>query len=393
MIVSKKNSPNRVSPNRAFFSAALAVSLAVAPLVSAPRLSAQTQQQTLRQAPALSGVLDTTVQSVIGKDSFAIQFEEYANLRLQTKIKDFAVFNAAFNLIAASGIPASGADSDAAADENYYASMELERLSMRLNSDYVDADMGLMRIAFGYGQVFAPSDFFNRRNPLYPNARPRGVLGLALSFYPMEDAKLQVFASAPKKPFSTDGGGWNAGLAVDRHWSKASLQALYGFETPYDAAQSAPFGVHRIGLSIKADVAVGLVADALYTYNHTDHQNEFSGGLSASGGFDWSFFDGKLYLLGEYLFSGVSSATAFSQENLFGYSDRHNIYALVQYAFTDYTSASAACIFGFGDEEPSVTPIITVTHDFFQGFSLNLTVQAPLKKEAHVTSVSGRLKF
>ncbi|MDR0375986.1 MAG: hypothetical protein LBH85_09770 [Treponema sp.] len=406
MIASKKSDPNRARSNRAFFLAAPAVFAVL--LAAPPSIPAQTQ----RQAPTLSGVLDTTVQGVIGEDSFAIQFEEYANLRLQTRIKDFAVFNVAFNLIAASGAPASG-DSAAAsgAGENYRASMELERLSLRLNSDYVDADMGLMRLAFGYGQAFAPSDFLNHRNPLYPNARPRGVLGLALSFYPMEDAKLQVFASAPKDPFSTGGGGWNAGLAVDRHWSRASLQALYVFETPRDGAsrddgsvapRGTPFGVHRAGLSVKADVAVGLVADALYSYNHEDRQSGKSGGisgggfldgLSASGGFDYSFFNGTLYLLGEYLFSGASSATAFSLENPFGYSDRHNIYALAQYAFTDYTNASAACVFGFGDEDFSVTPILAITHELFQGFSLNLTVQMPLKEKTRVISAMGRLKF
>jgi hypothetical protein len=394
------------NPNSAFCFRALLFAVAV--LLAAPA-AAQTQ----RQAPVLSGVLDTTVQSVIGKDSVASQFEEYANLRLQTKIKEFAVFNAAFNLTAtsggpasgaaaatvsaASGNPASGADEDPAlgAGENYRASMELERLSLRLNSDYVDADMGLMRLAFGYGQVFGPSDFLNPRNPLYPNARPRGILGLALSFYPPGDSKVQAFASAPKDPLAADGGGWNAGLAFDRHWSRASLQTLYVFETP---GRGAALGVHRAGVSVKADIAVGIVADALYAYNHDDHQAGksagFSGGLSASGGLDYSFFDGKLYLLAEYLFSGASSATAFSQENPFGYSDRHNLYALVQYAFTDYTSARAACVFGFGDDDaPSVTPVLTVTHDVFQGFSLTLTVQAPIQQEQCVVSLLGRLKF
>ncbi|MDR2792149.1 MAG: hypothetical protein LBB61_00585 [Treponema sp.] len=378
------------NPNSAFCFRALLFAVAV--LLAAPA-AAQTQRQT----PVLSGVLDTTVQSVIGKDSFAIQFEEYANLRLQTKIKEFAVFNAAFNLTAASGNPASGADEDPAlgAGENYRASMELERLSLRINSDYVDADMGLMRLAFGYGQIFGPSDFLNPRNPLYPNARARGILGLAFSFYPPDDSKVQVFASAPKDPLATDGGGWNAGLAFDNHWGKASLQTLYVFETP---GRGAALGVHRAGVSVKADAAVGLVADALYAYNHDDRpggeSGGFSGALSASGGLDYSFFDGKLYLLAEYLFSGASSATAFSQENPFGYSDRHNLYALVQYAFTDYTSARAACMFGFGDDNaPSVTPVLTVTHDVFQGFSLTLTVQTPIQQEQCVVSALGRLKF
>ncbi|MDR2793136.1 MAG: hypothetical protein LBB61_05660, partial [Treponema sp.] len=83
MILMKTNNPNSAFCFRALL-------FAVAVLLAAPA-AAQTQRQT----PVLSGVLDTTVQSVIGKDSFAIQFEEYANLRLQTKIKEFAVFNAA----------------------------------------------------------------------------------------------------------------------------------------------------------------------------------------------------------------------------------------------------------------------------------------------------------
>jgi hypothetical protein len=349
--------------------------------------------QTQRQQPALSGVLDTTARFVISEDGVAVQCEEYANLRLQTKIRDAATFNAAFNLTAASGVPAAG---DGSAEyplgqEHYTARMELERLSLRINGEYADAEMGLMRLAFGYGQIFGPSDFLNPRNPLIPNARPRGVLGLAVSAYPTDDAKVQVFASAPKNPLTVYGSGWNAGLACDNHWSRVSLQALYVFETP-DSARAAPSGVHRAGLSVKADVAAGLIADALYTYNPNDPRG--LEGLSASGGIDYSFLDGTLYLLAEYLFSGSSSTTAFHPvENPFGYGGMHNAYALVQYAFSDYTSASAACMLGFEDDDASVTPILTVTHDVFQGFSLTLTVQAPIQQEQCAVSLLARLKW
>jgi hypothetical protein len=328
-----------------------------------------------------------------------VQYEEYANLRLQTKIKDFAVFNAAFNLIAASGALAAGGGQDTALasdspPENYSAHMELERLPLRINGECGDADMGLMRLAFGYGQVFGPSDFLNPRNPLYPAARPRVILGLALSFYPREDAKVQVFASAPRNALAADGGGWNAGLAFDTHWSRASLQAIYVFETPdSDTVAREPSGTHRVGASVKADVIAGFVADALYTYDRCNKRG--LDGLSASGWLDYSFLDERLYLLAEHLFSGSSSITAFSPANLFGYSDTHNACALVRFAFSDYTSVSAACLLCFGDAtaDTTETPILTVAHEIFQGFPLTMSVQAPLQQERYVVSALGRLKF
>ena len=347
----------------------------------------------------LSGVFDASVQGGAGRDGFSLQSEAYANLRLQARIKDAAVFNAAFNLIATAGNPAAALPGTSfVTGENFSAALELERLSLRLNGEIADVDLGLMRLAFGYGQFFAPSDFLNPRNPLMPNARLRGILGITVLFYPTDESKVQVFAAAPRNPLSGDGSGYYAGLSTDYHWERASVQALYAFEAPKkargallaaDAASSR--AVHRAGLSVKADAVVGLLVDTMYIY--TQGSRADIEGLSASAGIDYSFFDGTLYTAAEYLFSGSSSVTAASAENPFGFSHKHNVYALAQYAFTDFTSVLAACMLGLGDGDPSVTPVITLSHELFQGFTLSLTAQVPIREKRCFITLLGRLKL
>ena len=132
---------------------------------------------------------------------------------------------------------------------NFAAGLELERLYFRINGDHIDTEAGLLRINFGYGQVWGSSDFLNPRNPLFPNARPRGVLGMDMSFYPADSLKLMAFAAAPKEPLEADGGGILPGLSVDQHWDRASVQVLYAYETP---GTDLEWGIHCFGLSVKA---------------------------------------------------------------------------------------------------------------------------------------------
>jgi hypothetical protein len=344
-------------------------------------LSAQSE----RQAPVLSGIVDTTASVIVGKDSRSINLEEYAALRLQTKIRERATFNAAFNLIALSGAQvAAAAASGVVIGENYAAALELERLSVRINGDLFDTDLGLMRLAFGYGNVFAPSDFLNPRNPLSPNARARGRLGAAFSAYPTDDSRLHLFAAAPQDAFLSDGAAYLFGVSFDQHWRGASVQALYVFEMPDGGKES---GVHRAGLSTKADVLVGLVADALYVSNPAGKASSGLDGLSASAGFDYSFFSGDLYLLAEYLFNGATSITA---DPALQYGT-HNLYVLLRYGFNDFTSATIACMAVV--EEGSFTPLFTVEHEVFQGFSLSLQGQLAIERKRYAIIGQARLKF
>jgi hypothetical protein len=210
-------------------------------------------------------------------------------------------------------------------------------------------------------------------------------LGLDCSFYPFDETKLRFFTAAPKNPFSTNGAGFRAGLSFDTHWERVSAQSLYAYETPESSA--APFGVHRAGLSLKAELGAGFTLDALYTYN-PDAPTGIDG-LSASAGADYSFFNGTVYLTAEYLFSGSASGTAFdAAKNPLGFTAAHNVYALARFAFTDFTRASAACLFGIPElgisesgtaAPPSITPIITLEHDLFQGCTLTISAQTPIR--------------
>jgi hypothetical protein len=330
----------------------------------------------------VSGILDSSLTLGAGTGEapdFFYGIEEYANLRVQGKLREGLSFYSAFNLIAAAGASAQGIaarESPAAqgASANYTAVMELERLYFRLNQEYLDIEGGLLRIAAGYGQVFGPSDFLNPKNPLKPDARPRAVLGGTLGVYPADSLKVQVFAAAPKNPFALEGGGFLGGICGDQHGDWASLQGIYAYESPKEGSV---WGIHRAGCSFKADVTVGLVADLLYTYN--PEEGFGLAGLSASGGLDYSFLDGQWYVNAEYLYNGSSSSTSVQSGNLTGFSGEHFLYGAIQYLVNDYTSLTLACLSGLGDT--SFTPILQGTHELVQGFTLSMTAQAPLDRD------------
>jgi hypothetical protein len=338
-----------------------------------------------------SGILDSTVTLGAGAGEgpdFFYGLEEYANLRMQAKLREGAAFYGALNLIAAAGGPAvtaaalgagnaaaypGFAPSSFAAGENYTAALEPERLYFRLNGEYLDFDGGLMRIAFGYGQVFGPSDFLNPKNPLVPDARPRAVLGGTLAAYPEDSFKLRLFGAAPRDSLSAEGGGGLAGISGDRHWDKASVQALYAFESPEDGSR---LGIHRCGLSIKADFEAGLAADMLYTYNRED--NTGIDGLSFSAGLDYSFWKGKWYILAEYLYNGASSSTSV-QSSPAGFSREHFLYTALSWLYNDYTIFTLACLSGFSDL--SFAPVLSAEYELFQGFTVRLSGRLPLDRD------------
>lgn len=333
-----------------------------------------------------SGLLDSTVTMGAGSGTapdFFYGVEEYANLRMQAKLRDRLTFSGALNLTAAAGGPAAALNAGSAAypgpgafsaGENYVAGLELERLYFRLKGAYLDFDGGLMRAAFGYGQVFGPSDFLNPKNPLIPDARPRAVLGGTLSAYPLDSLKLQLFGAAPKNPLDLAGKGGLAGLSGDQHWGKASVQALYAFESPSPGAR---WGIHRYGLSLKADIELGFVLDMLYTYNR--ERDAGLGGLALSGGFDYSFLDGKCYVQAEYLYNGEASSTSVRGGNPAGFSGEHFLYTGLAWLYSDYTRFTLACLSSFSDI--SFAPLLGAEHELFQGFSLSLSAQARVDRD------------
>jgi len=325
----------------------------------------------------VSGVLDSTVSLNAGAGdapAFSYGIEEFANIRFQSKLRDYGAVYGAVNLIAASGDYAKNLASTGVSTggENFAAAIELERLYFRLSGEYTNFDFGLMRIPFGFGQVWGSSDFLNPRNPLKPDARPRAVLGTVFSWFPVDEIKLLLFFASAREAFANEGEGSLAGISFDKHWDKASVQVLYSFEAPKTGSD---LGIHRAGLSAKADIEVGLFIDALYTYNHQAETR--LDGLSFSAGADYSFFDGSLIILAEYLYNGESSSTSINDGGSF--FNNHYLYTGFTYRFNDFTNMSLAVISGLDDV--SFTPVISINHDLFQGAVLTITAQVPLDRD------------
>ncbi|MDR1047069.1 MAG: hypothetical protein LBL64_04785 [Treponema sp.] len=339
---------------------------------------------------SVSGILDSSVIMGAGAGDtsrFYYGLEEYANLRLQARLRDRAVFYGALNFIAAAGYPAQNASawglyqeqeglapSSYVSGEHYIAGMELERLYFRVNGEILDFDGGLMRIPFGYGQVWGSSDFLNPRNPLFPDSRPRGVLGAGLAWYPQDETKLFFFGAAPKNPFAADGSGGLGGFSAERHWEKFSVQTLYAAESPRPGSSQ---GLHRAGLSVKADMILGWVFDMLYTAN--PEAGSSVDGLSAGAGFDYSFYEGKFIALAEYLYNGAASSTSISSGNVLGLSNENYVLTSLSYIPNDYTTLTVSLVSLFDDL--SFTPMLSAEHDLFQGLTLSLSARMPMDSD------------
>ncbi|MDR2551630.1 MAG: hypothetical protein LBD31_00470 [Treponema sp.] len=349
----------------------------------------------MAQGLTFSGLLDSRVLGNIGAGTgpdFSLGVETWANIRAQAKLREYAAIYSAVNLMAASGSIASAAEAMTALNpgiipatafvggENYIAALELERLYFRVQGEILQLDAGLLRLPFGYSLAWGPSDFLNPRSPLLPDARPRGVLGASFAAYPLGDLKLLTFASAPRDPLSVEGEGFILGLGGENHWDKASVQGFYAFETP---GGPYPLGRHRGGLSVKADLELGFVAEALYTWN--PEAEESLKGLAAALGFDYSLVDGKLYLLAEYLYSGETSSTA---ENL-RLTNRHYLSASALYSLNEYARLGLSCTAGL--EDLSFSPVLSAEYEPFQGMTLNFSVRVPLDRELFSAGDPGEL--
>jgi hypothetical protein len=298
------------------------------------------------------------------------RFESFANLRLREAAKENVVFYAAFN--------AQAALRKAAPAGTEAALFEVERLYLHWTEERWGLDAGLMPLHFGYGQVFAPSDFLIKRNPIIPDARAQGVAGAALYQYPHDAVKITAFSLFPVDKQVDEWQEHHFGAVFEARVAAVNVQAIYALETPSTQNEN---GVHFFGGSVKWDAAIGLIADGLYRYD----PSRASGleGLAASAGADYSIE--KVYLLAEYLYNGKNSATHRTAGGLF--AGRNFVDALLRWTVSDLTNVTLQGLMSLDDR--SLLPSLTFAHDLAQGFTLSLTAQAPL--DLHDDGAKGEL--
>jgi hypothetical protein len=146
------------------------------------------------------------------------------------------------------------------------------------------------------------------------------------------------------------------------------VQGLYVYEAPE---------THTAGLSVKADLGVGLVTEAAYRYTHGVTAG--IDGLAVSAGVDYSigFDTSSLYFVAEYLYAGASSSSALTLPL------PHNIYGLLQYSYSALGSISASCLVSFDTEDAlAITPALAWNQELMQGVSLQTTLQCFAGKDS-----------
>jgi hypothetical protein len=337
--------------------------------------------------PIFSGIVESNATGLNGDyNGTTWSAEEFANLRMRVNIGEKAKVYAAVNASATS-----------AEEQEFDTYAELERLYSSVGNDYFGLDAGYMRIAFGYGQAFKPSDFLNPPNPVYPEARPKGTLGSTLSFYPADGIKLQMFAADRKNPYSMYPGFSRplGGLMGEVHASFLSIQALYAAQKPEErgSKQAVSYG----GLSLKFDAIFGIALDSMYTYNGGGHLSVKD--LQAALGIDYSFFNGDLYFLVQYFFNGDGYLNPNDDLNdlygydtwdeikldqripLSGFSDfyrKHYAFLSAMYSVSDYTRISVSIL--SATEDLSFLPALNVEHEPFQGMTVSLTARVPVDR-------------
>lgn len=348
--------------------------------------------------PVLSGSLETGSTFAIlaedyaslagldpGEGRMAWNFYQGANLRFKAAAGEFGTVNGAFNLRAWSAdapdaylelASLAGADTRSLRAE-LATSAEIERLYLTLRGENADLDAGLMRLAFGYAPAFRPTDIVNPPNPLYPDARPRGVLGLSLSAYPAGDAKIQAFA-ATRGQASLDSSGTGSdgpagavgdpvrplvGLSADLNARRFSLEPVYFARFPVSLGEKPD---QYAGFSLKVEAGAGLTLEVLWS--NEDRDAALADSLTAAAGADWSAFDAKLYLLGQYLWNGPGSRGVNGVASL---SDRHYGFARIGWQWDDYTNFGISALGNL--EDGSMMPALTLSHEPLQGLIVSLT--------------------
>ncbi|MCG8570615.1 MAG: hypothetical protein MJB14_10790 [Spirochaetes bacterium] len=314
---------------------------------------------------------------------------------------------------------------------------------MSIQHDFFNIDIGLIRVARGFGYSFSPTDLFNPRNPINLSARPDGQLGILAKFYPMDFWRIELFALAPENPINSQGWGWKFGNATNFYLGKINFEFLYSFFLPEmefrtvadPSVNNLPEYTnndfsHIVGFSLKADIEIALFIDMIYRFNQQwfyeaqfyDERNFYGyEGLEAAIGFDYTI-KGKVYILAEYLFYGPGALDwAFNSEDddfeldriYNNTSDsqkweemslldryyvmntaikpqhflRHNyLFGMVRVTVNDFLNISTSYLFGIEDQ----SGLLNISFDVEPISALNINISAKYPFDWHLLNKNWR---
>jgi len=334
----------------------------------------------------ISGVAETKGLGRISDDSYYVQAEQFANIRMRSTIGEYGEFHSAVQLIVSSNT------------ENEFCSQaELERLYLSLVIERFDIKLGLQRLPFGYGFAFRPLDMFTQPSVLYPEARPKGVLSSLVTVYPRDELSFSFFCGQQRDDVIQDTRDpVFYGLALTQHHSVFSTQFLYALSVSRDETQPT---TGSGGFSTKVDSLIGIILEALYTHDYSSPFEEGSvdHNIQVTAGFDYSWMSGKLYLVTQYCYSSAGyldssdSISSLYTDPLWAdlpfserkpvivsndFYRRHYLYLSILWMPDSYTQGSLSVITAL--EDGSFLPQVQIEREWLQGCSLGMTTRMPL---------------
>jgi hypothetical protein len=201
---------------------------------------------------------------------------------------------------------------------------------------------------------------------------------------------VHIFAVLPRNSSALTPWGMYTGAAGEIHGNNLSAQAIYFWQPIEDDV----VGKHYAGISLKADLVIGITSNVLYSYTAINGKDtNLIEGLAASAGVDYSFSISThtLYLLAEYLYNGENSATAQGERNLYGYKTHHHIYGSARFSITDLSSATAGALVSADNGKTALIAIYAA--DLFQGANLSVQANVPLNDAANPTRADFSIKL
>jgi hypothetical protein len=326
--------------------------------------------------PSFSGYLDTTAvfgRSVSG--DIVSGYEAFANVGMRETLGNDWAFYASVNAFAVTGVYAQSFvyTDPSLFNEKYIALLELDQLFFDIGMKKGKITGGLMPLRFGYGRVFAPSDFVQQKDPKAPGAHTRNTLHLAVHHSPSDNIDLKGFTAYPSNPLNDDFAEQYFGGAADFYFTKVNAQVVYAFQ---GASYQYSKGVHILGASFSENRETGFFADGSYRCEPAKKNN--LDGLAFSLGGILPFFDGTLDVLLEALYNGKNSVTSSAVDGFL--TSEYYLELAVFYRVSRSTALAARSLFGLTDG--SALPAIYFTHDIRQGLNLSISLQCPVENIA-----------